>query len=463
MLNDNQHFHFIGICGIGMSGIAKILLQQGFKVSGCDAQIDEQRATELQSLGCMISTHQSPNCHNPAISTLIRSSDVPLTHPEIVRAEQKNITIRLRAEILAKIMQEKISIAVAGAHGKTTTTSLLAHVLLQAHAHPTIIVGGHMHEINSNAQLGSGKFLVAESDESDRSFLLLPKTYSIVTNIDREHLNTYKDFAEIQQTFVQFLNQLPTDGCNVICLDDPGIQSILPKIETPFLTYGTTPQADFYIHNIKLFPDFSEFEVKRMDQQSLGVFKVSLPGMHNVLNASGVIALCLQLGIDLQAIKNGLQSFQGVDRRFTRKGISKNQGAIIFDDYGHHPRELAVTFQVAQTKAQGKIVVIFQPQRFSRTKHLWDDFVQTLAHAPIDHLILTDIYAASEPAVAGITSQNLALAIQTCNPKAQVQFIPFGDHGEQILQTLDDLLEKDDLVLFQGAGKVNKLIKYLLA
>ncbi len=468
MINTKKHFHFIGICGIGMSGIAKILLTQGLKVSGCDKNIDPARAQELEKLGCQIGTHQSSICNDASITTIVQTSDVPGTHPEIMQAQSKNIPVLLRAEILAKIMQDKISIAVAGAHGKTTTSSLLAHVLLHAKIDPTVIVGGQMHEIKSNAHAGSSKFLVAESDESDRSFLLLPKTYTIVTNIDREHLNTYHDFDDIKNSFVQFMNNLPKDGCNFICLDDTGIQSVLHRITTPYMTYGTNPQADFSIHNVKLSPDFSEFEVKikgmdpRLHEDEGILFKVSLPGMHNVLNATGVIAVCLRLGLDSQAIKNGLETFQGVDRRFTLKGISKNHGAIIFDDYGHHPAELQVTFKVAQTKAQAKIIVVFQPQRFSRTKHLWHEFVQTLAYAPIDQLILTDIYPASEAPLPGITSQNLVQEIQKINPDFNVQFIPFGDHGEQILEKLETTLTKNDLLLFQGAGKVNKLADALI-
>lgn len=457
MFKNNEHFHFMGICGIGMSGIAKILLSQGIKVSGCDKNIDPQRAQELLNLGCKIDTHQSSVCHDASITTIVRTSDVQLNHPEIIQALARNIPVRLRAEILASIMQEKISVAVAGAHGKTTTSSLLAHVLLHANIDPTVIVGGHMHELNSNAHAGSGKYLVAESDESDRSFLLLPKTYTIVTNVDREHLNTYQDFDDIKNAFVQFMNTLPSDGCNFICIDDSGITSILDRITTPYLTYGTTPSADFYIHNVKLSPDFSEFEIK-----NVGTFKVLLPGMHNVLNATGVIAVCLRLGLDLQAIKNGLETFQGVDRRFTLKGVSKDHGAMIFDDYGHHPREIEVTFKVAQAKAKGKIIVVFQPQRFSRTKHLWNEFIQTLAFAPIDQLILTDIYAASEAPIDGITSQNLVAEIQKINPAFNVCFIPFGDHGEQILKTLEASLAKNDLLLFQGAGKVNKLADKLI-
>ncbi|MBP6892000.1 UDP-N-acetylmuramate--L-alanine ligase [Candidatus Babeliales bacterium] len=471
MLKNNQHFHFIGICGIGMSGIAKILLTQNIKVSGCDKNIDPQRTKELLNLGCTIDIHQSNICNDPSITTIVRTSDVQLNHPEIMQAQSKNIPILLRAEILAKIMHEKISIAVAGAHGKTTTSSLLAHVLLHAKIDPTMIVGGHMHELNSNAHAGSGKYLVAESDESDRSFLLLPKNYTIVTNVDREHLNTYQDFDDIKNAFIQFINNIPSDGCNFICIDDAGIQSIQDRITTPYLTYGTSTSANFHIQNVQLSPDFSEFELKiqnvdlimqHITSNNLGIFKVALPGMHNVLNATGVIAVCLRLGLDEQAIKNGLESFQGVDRRFTFKGVSKNHGAMIFDDYGHHPREIEVTFKVAQAKTNGKIIVVFQPQRFSRTKHLWNEFVQTLAFAPIDQLILTDIYSANEASIDGVTSQNLVAEIQKMNPALNVNFIAFGNNGEQILSKLNESLSKDDLLLFQGAGKVNQLADKLI-
>lgn len=463
MFNNNQHFHFIGICGIGMSGIAKILLTQGFKVSGCDAKLDPIRCKELESLGCSIAHHESNICKDPSISIIVRSSDVALTHPEIIAAINRNVSIKLRAEVLAELMKQKISIAVAGAHGKTTTSSLLAHVLLDAKLDPTIVVGGHMHQLNSNAHNGSGKFMVVESDESDRSFLLLPKNYTIVTNIDREHLNTYQDFDDIKQSFVQFLNKLPENGCNIICLDDPGIQSIENQITTPYLTYGTNSKANFLIKNVKLSADFSEFEITDTQNNSpLGIFKVLLPGMHNVLNSTAVIAICLQLGLDQKTIKNGLETFQGVDRRFTSQGVSKIHGARIFDDYGHHPRELEVTFQVAQKKAAKKIIVVFQPQRYSRTKHLWNDFVRVLSQAPIDHLIITDIYPANEASIPGITSQNLVTEIQKLQPKCNIAFIPFGDHGEQIIAALDLITTKDDLLLFQGAGKVNSLIKNII-
>lgn len=459
----NKHFHFIGICGIGMSGIAKILRSQGYQVSGCDKNIDSPRTTELENLGCSIAAHQSPICKTSTITNIVRSSDIPTDHPEIVYALQNKIPVSLRAEILADLMAQKISIAVTGAHGKTTTSALLSHLLLQAKLDPTVIVGGELHELKSNAHHGSGQFLVAEADESDRSFLLLPKKYSIVTNIDREHLNTYQDFDDIKNTFVTFINQLPKNGLHVICLDDPGIQSILSRIETPYLSYGIHSNAHFQITNIKLFSNHSEFELcDTRSSLNLGLFKISLPGMHNVLNATSTIVVCLQLGLGLQSIKNGLKTFQGVDRRFTLKGISKLHSAAIYDDYGHHPKEIQATLQVADNITKNNLIMVFQPQRFSRTKHLWDDFVQVFAKSKLQELIITDIYGASETPINGITSQNLVSAIKKANPKIQVAFISFGADGSEIVKHLNTILHKDDLLLFQGAGKVNTLAQRLV-
>lgn len=454
----------MGICGIGMSGIAKILLQQGYQVSGCDNNINPERAHELQKLGCKIDVHQSALCSDDSITILARSSDVPLNHAEIITAQKRNIPVVLRAQVLALIMEPKQSITIAGAHGKTTTSSLLAHTLLVANQDPTIVVGGHIHQLNSNAYTGSGELFVAEADESDRSFLFLPKKYSIVTNIDREHLNNYHDFDDIQQTFIQFMNQLPSDGLTIACLDDQGIQNVLPYLTKPYITYGTSPKADFYITDIVLRPDNSSFCIMdTRNNRNLGAWTVSLPGLHNVLNSTSVIALCLHLNIPTIDIQSGISTFQGVDRRFTFKGISRAHGAEMFDDYAHHPREIKVTLDVAQAKAKGKVIAVFQPQRFSRTYSLWDDFVQTLAHAPYDELIITDIFAASEHPIEAISSQNLVLAIQKANPRASVSYIPFSDEGTAIIKRLDQILRTEDMLLFLGAGKVNTIASKLLS
>lgn len=464
MYRKNEHFHFMGISGIGMSGIAKILIKQGYHVSGCDNFIDQANAQELINLGCSIAPHhQHQICNDSSITTLIHTSAVSKTHPEILAAQKQSIPTILRATMLAELMRTKFSIAVAGSHGKTTTSSLMSHVLLQAELDPTVIVGGHIHQLKSNAHHGTGAYLVAESDESDRSFLLLPKTFSIVTNIDREHLETYKNLDDIKATFLQFMNNLPFYGINILCFDDPGIQEIIPQLQTAYISYGTNHQSHWQIKNITLRAMESTFDlVNTQTNTECNNITISLPGMHNVLNATGVFVLSLHLGLHQETIKNGLATFQGVDRRFTLKGITKIHQASIFDDYGHHPKELQVTFDVAKAQAQGKLIVIFQPHRYSRTQHLWDDFVHILGNAPIDELIITDIFPASEQPVDGITSENLVQAIQAYNPKKSVHFIPLNDQDNAIITKIEQLLEKNDTVIFQGAGKVNKLAIKLL-
>jgi UDP-N-acetylmuramate--alanine ligase len=463
MLEKNLHLHFIGVCGIGMSGIAKILLQQGYKVSGCDQNLDPARTEELTNLGCKIGHHQSDICNDSSISMIVRSSDVALTHPEIIAAQAKNIPIKLRAEILSEIMSlHKNSIAVAGAHGKTTTSSLLSHVLLQADRNPTVIVGGHIHQLNSNAKYGNGNYLVAEADESDKSFLLLPKKYAITTNIDREHLGVYKDLDDIKENFINFINSTPPSGLNIICIDDPGIQTIINSIQSPYITYGTSPNATFQIQDINLEPYQSHFTlINNQTKQNLGSWSVTLAGHHNILNTTSIIALCLTLGLTKEEIQEGLITFQGVDRRFTYKGKTK-EGALVFDDYGHHPTEIDAVLKVARNATKGKLIVAFQPQRFSRTKSLWPEFITSLAQANVDSLIITDIYAANEAPIQGISSPDLVREIRKINPHISISYIPFLDNGKEIIESLNSKLNQEDLLLFLGAGKINKLIPYMI-
>jgi UDP-N-acetylmuramate--alanine ligase len=464
MISKNMHIHFIGICGIGMSGIAKILLKQGFTISGCDQNIDPIRSQELTNLGCSIGNHQSSICKDSSISMIVRTSDVTLDHPEIVHATLHNIPIKLRAEILAEIMSNHTNaISIAGAHGKTTTTSLLSHIFLTAQKNPTIVVGGHIHQLGSNAEYGNGNYIIAEADESDRSFLLLPTKYAIVTNIDREHLGVFKDFDDIKSSFIQFMNGILDDGLNIICIDDAGIQAVIKDIKTPFITYGTNPQATFKITDIKLEPYQSHFKLyNTQTNQDLGTWTVSLPGHHNILNATSTIALSLTLGLETEAIKKALTTFQGVDRRFTFKGRSKLHGALIFDDYGHHPTEIEAILKVARNASPGRLIVAFQPQRFSRTKNLWAEFIETLANAPIDELIVTDIFPANEIPIEGITTQNLMLEVLKLNPRFSIHYLPFNPDGQNIVQMIESKLSGNDLLLFLGAGKINKLAEKLI-
>ena len=460
-----MHIHFIGICGIGMSGIAKILLEQGFNISGCDQNIDSTRSKELINLGCKIDIHLSSTCNDSSISMIVRSSDITLEHPEILQALKNNIPIKLRAEVLAEIMKQHSNpIAVAGAHGKTTTSSLLSHIFVTANKNPTIVVGGHIHQLNSNAKYGNSNYLIAEADESDRSFLLLPKKYSIVTNIDREHLGTYKDIEDIKSSFTTFINTIPKDGLTVICYDNLENRNIFKNIQASYITYGVDKQADFHISNITLDAYESYFYVyNNKTKEDLGLFQVNLPGHHNVLNATSAIVISLLSDIPLESIKLALRSFQGVDRRFTFKGKSKVSQALIFDDYGHHPTEIEATLKVARNASQGKVIIAFQPQRFSRTKNLWDEFIQVFAHAPIDELILTDIYPANEAPIEGITSKNLMLEIKKINPNLSIQYISSREPDEILIQLIESNLSKNDLLLFLGAGKINKLSEKMIA
>ncbi|HSW76756.1 MAG TPA: UDP-N-acetylmuramate--L-alanine ligase [Candidatus Saccharimonadales bacterium] len=465
MYRGNEHIHFMGIGGIGMSGIAKILIKQGYRVSGCDSLIDQTAIKELKDLGCIIApAHQHEICNDLSINILVHTSAILKTNPEIIAAQRRGIPVIARAMMLAEIMRTKYCIAVAGSHGKTTTSSLLSHLLVQAQLDPTIVVGGYIHSIGSNAVYGQGSLLVAEADESDRSFLLLPKTFSIVTNIDLEHLETYQDFTDIKNTFVQFMNQIPLYGCNVICIDDAGIQEIIPQLQVPYITYGTHDQADFQARNIVLLPDGTTFDIfDKKKNHIIDTIAIPLPGIHNVLNALGVITLALHVGIPPKTIKNALGSFTGVDRRFTSKGITKRHGALIFDDYGHHPLEVHHTLEIARKKAPEKLVVVFQPHRFTRTKHLWTDFVHLFATHAIDELIITDIFPASEQPIEGITSQRLVAEIKARNPALSIFYYPFETDGSAIIQHLHNVLQKNDLVLLQGAGKANKIAKDLLA
>ncbi|MCX5923668.1 MAG: UDP-N-acetylmuramate--L-alanine ligase [Candidatus Dependentiae bacterium] len=470
MYNKNMHIHFMGIGGIGMSGIAKILILQGYRVSGCDSLVDQETIKDLIKLGCTIAPHHKHDiCLDSSIDTLVYSTDVLKTNYgtipfEMQKAKDRNIPVILRATMLAEIMRPKHSIAIAGSHGKTTTSSLLSHLLLYAKLDPTIIVGGYIHSIKSNARHGKSDLLVAEADESDRSFLQLPKTFSIVTNINREHLDVYKDLEDIKQTFLQFLKQIPFYGKNVICLDDPGIQSIIPEITTPYITYGQHKNADMQIQNIKLLDDQSTFDLfDSLQNKHIGTVSISLPGIHNVLNATSVVVIGQILKIPLGTLQDALSSFTGVDRRFTYKGVARESKALIFDDYGHHPTEIYHTLQVARKKAKNRLVLIFQPQRFTRTKHLWNEFVELFSTSNIDQLIITDIYPASEQPIADISSQKLVEAIKLKNPNAAVFYYPLEDDGQEIINHLKNYLKKEDLVLLQGAGKVNKLTKALLS
>jgi UDP-N-acetylmuramate--alanine ligase len=460
MYRKKAHIHFVGIGGIGMSGIAKILKTQGYCISGCDLDLTQKSVIELQSLGCTI--HQgnnTPFCQTADYDILVYSSAIKHQDPEIIHAQQRGIPTISRALMLAELMRTKYSVAIAGAHGKTTTTSLISHILIEARMDPTVIVGGHFKNISTNARLGQGDFLVAEADESDRSFLQLQATIAIITNIDLEHLETYVDLDDIKRTFKQFLRNLPFYGKAIVCIDDANVRSILPIPYLKIIRYGIEHEADIWAENIQLHADHSLFDVVTKEKRH-GTVKINMPGRHNVLNSLAAIALALDLELPFDLIVQAVNSFKGVERRFTYNGMF--QGAEVFDDYGHHPREILSTLAVAKKRAKKKLTVVFQPHRFTRTHKLWDEFVHAFAHSTIDNLIITDIYAASETAIPEITSKNLVSAIRQVNPNLAVTYAPLEEDFKNITTQLQKVVNQDDLILLLGAGNVNKLAKKLV-
>jgi len=462
MYTKRAHIHFVGIGGIGMSGIAKILKFQGYTISGCDKNMSQKSIKELISIDCQVyEGNNTEFCNNSDIDIVVYSSAIRSNNPELITARNRGIPTISRALMLAELMRTKYSVAIAGSHGKTTTTSLISHILIEAKMDPTVIIGGHLKNISTNARLGKGDFLIAEADESDRSFLQLQATLAVVTNVDLEHLETYKNLDDVKQTFRQFLRNLPFYGKAIVCIDDENIRSMLPVPYLKLIKYGIEQKQDIWAENIILERDHSCFDVHTKKAGLLGTATLSMPGQHNVLNCIAAIALSLDLNIPFPIIVHALASFKGIERRFSYNGIFK--GAEIFDDYGHHPKEIINTLQVAKKRAKNQLTVIFQPHRFSRTEKLWDDFVHTFATSKINHLIITSIYPASENPIPGITSKNLVQAIKQKNPDLRVSYVPFEEQFGQIQKKVKTFTQKDDLVLLLGAGKINRLAKYLLS
>lgn len=455
------HIHFVGIGGIGMSGIAKILRTQGYPISGCDSDMDQKSIVDLKKDGCMIfEGNNTTGCHEAPIDILVYSSAIRPHNPEIVAAQQKGIPTISRAQMLAELMRTKYSIAIAGAHGKTTTTSLVSHILIEAQRDPTVIVGGHLKNIGANARFGAGDFLVCETDESDRSLAQLHPTIALITNIDLEHLETYKDLDDIKDTFKRFLNNIPFYGKAILCIDDANVRSLLPMPHIKTIKYGLDESADLYGRDVTLFPDHSTFTLfQKGTSLALGKIHINMPGRHNVLNAIGATAIALDLSIPFDTIAHALETFKGIERRFCFKGYF--QGAEVFDDYGHHPQEIYNTLLVAKRRTKNKLTVVFQPHRYTRTDKLWHQFIEIFKQSQIDHLIITDIYPASETPIIGVTSQNLVKALQEQNPSFTISYATYEPSFTLIKDALTPLVAHDDLVLLLGAGKINKLADYL--
>jgi UDP-N-acetylmuramate--alanine ligase len=439
-----QHVHFTGIGGIGMSGLAEVLLTMGYKVSGSDSKLSP--ITErLESLGARVSEgHRTENLGDA--KALVVTSAVKEDNPELVEARRVGIPVIPRGELLAELMRLKYGIAIAGSHGKTSTTSMTAAVLSEAHLDPTVVVGGRVGLMGgSNARVGQSDYLVVESDESDGSFLKLAPIIAAVTNIDREHLDHYADLEAIRKAFLDFVNKVPFYGVAILCLDDENVQQLLPQIKRRTITYGTSAQVDLMITDSTCGHLSSEFGL-RFNGKDLGRFRLNVPGFHNVLNATAAVAIGLELDVDPEVIRSGLARHTGVDRRFQIKG--QVNGITVVDDYGHHPTEIRATLAAARQCNFPRVLAIFQPHRYTRTHHLMDDFARSFNQA--DAVYLLDIYAASEKPIEGVTSQALAERMLAFGHK-HVRYV--GSVDEAVNAAVADA-RAGDCVLTLGAGNV---------
>jgi UDP-N-acetylmuramate--alanine ligase len=457
-----QRIHFVGIGGIGMSGLAEVLLNLGYKISGSD--LKSSAVTErLASLGAQtFEGHAAANVARADV--VVTSSAISIDNPEVAEARRLHIPVIQRAEMLAELMRLKYGIAVAGMHGKTTTTSMVAAVLAAGGLDPTVVVGGRVDALGSNARLGKSQYLVAEADESDRSFLKLSPVVSVVTNIDREHMDCYHDMRDVRRTFLQFMERVPFYGLVVGCNDDPSLRRLLPRAHRPVATYGTTRGSDFLIRLEKSpiqSPRDSTIDHRPRSRfrvtykgKDLGFFTLHVPGTHNVLNATAAIAVGTALDIPADQIRAALDSFRGVDRRFQLKGEAA--GVSVIDDYGHHPTEIRATLAAARQCGFRRIHAIFQPHRYTRTRDLMDEFATAFADA--DSLFVLDIYAASEKPIEGITGEALARQIAGKGHRAAVYVPSFADATAAVVAQA----QPGDMILTLGAGSVSQLGSMIL-
>lgn len=453
-----KHIHFVGIGGVGMAGIAEVLLSQGYRVSGSDLA-DNALTKRLSSIGADIyQGHSADNIKNADV--VVRSSAVNTDNIELHTARDLRIPIVARAEMLGELMRFRYGIAIAGTHGKTTTTSLIASILAEEGVDPTFVIGGRLNSAGSNARLGTGRYLVAEADESDASFLYLKPMISIVTNIDADHMGTYNnDFNQLRQAFIDFLHRLPFYGLAVLCMDDPVIRKVMNEVSRPVFTYGLEEEADFRATLMLQKGTKSHFVAERPQGMSKLPVTLNLPGKHNVLNAMAAIAVATELKVSDQAIQRALENFSGIGRRFQIYGdfaIQKGGSVTLIDDYGHHPREIAATIQAArQSWPERRFVMVYQPHRYTRTRDLFNDFCQVLSTP--DVLVLLDIYSAGEAPIAGFDGDALAKAIKS---KGILEPI-FVKQQMNLLNVLQEVLQDGDILLTQGAGNIGMIASNL--
>ncbi len=449
LINHIKRIHFVGIGGVGMCGIAEVLHHSGFSISGSDC-IESPTTKRLQNLGIQISIgHGSNPLEN--IDALVRSTAIKDDNPEVIIAKQLNIPIVARAEMLAEILRNKQGIAVSGTHGKTTTTSLLSHLLMQAKVDPTFIIGGKLNHEGLHAQLGKSEYVVVEADESDASFLFLNPILAILTNIDEDHMATYNnDFNCLRQTFMDFLEKIPFYGTIAACIDDSNVRDLLKDIHKPITTYGFHCDADIQAINWQQVGLNSQFILRRKNKSDINI-SLNLPGKHNVQNALAAIAIAEKIGVSDIIMQQALESFGGVARRFHMLGnINFNEKkSILIDDYGHHPKEIDSTIEaIRKVWPEKRLVHVFQPHRYSRTKDLFNDFSLTLSKS--DCIILPEIFSAGETPINGISSEHLAQHIRKHAPSKHVQALSLNT----LTKTLATLVEDGDIVLMQGAGSI---------
>ncbi len=447
MYHKKYHIHFVGIGGIGMSGIAELLLNLGYKVSGSDTKLSDITDRLKKHGGTIFEGHAENQIQGADV--VVISSAVDFENPEVVAARQASVTVIQRAEMLAELMRLKYSIAVAGAHGKTSTTSMVASVLSKGNLDPTVVIGGKLKSIGVNALLGQGDFIVAEADESDGSFLKMSPTIAVVTNIDREHLDFYKDMGEIKEVFLSFIDRIPFYGLAVLCLDNEPVQDLIPKIKKRFTTYGMSAQADFQARNVTFKGLKSYYSVYHQGKE-LGEVALNLPGIHNVFNSMASIAVGTELAIPFDKIKSALETIEGVQRRLEIKG--ELDGVTVVDDYGHHPTEIKITLQaVRESWPDRRIVVVFQPHRYTRTKALFDDFTRSFYQS--DVLVVLPIYSAGEKVIQGVDSFELCEAIRAHGHKEVI----YIDDIKASVPQLKNMVKKGDILLTLGAGDVWKV------
>jgi UDP-N-acetylmuramate--alanine ligase len=454
-----QQIHFVGIGGIGMSGIAEVLLNLGYRVSGSD--LKSSAATQrLAGLGAILfEGHRAENISGAEV--VVTSSAIANENPEVVEAHKLHVPVIQRAEMLAELMRLKYGIAIAGMHGKTTTTSMVAAVLASGGLDPTVVVGGRVDAMGSNARLGKSQYLVAEADESDRSFLKLSPILSVVTNIDREHMDCYRNMRDVKKTFLEFMDRVPFYGIVVVCNDDPLLRRLLPQSQRRTVTYGTKRGSDFLIKleagstsndAPKKVPGdgrpLSRFRVSYR-KKDLGEFTLHVPGVHNILNATAAIAVGVGLDVAVDAIRAGLDQFRGVDRRFQLRG--RAAGVSVIDDYGHHPTEIKATLAAARQCGFRKVHVVFQPHRYTRTRDLIEEFTTSFADA--DSLLVLDIYAASEKPIEGITGEALAQRIAEESNKS----VQYANSFDAAANSVANVAQDGDMILTLGAGSVSQL------